>query len=137
MAEAQPLSRNSAAEIPRRRHRDAGRAPQLPDVIPPGVTMSRRAGERRGKRPAPAWTGPQPWSQLRPGDEFALAVSGALAQRFRVVAVILTDAAMAPPSADSSEIVLTLTVGILPEPLVGQPAQRLIVTAIAMPRRRP
>lgn len=132
----EPALRELTTMIPRRRRIGVRAPPQLLDVIPPGVTMSRRAGERRSKRPAPAWTGPQPWSQLRPGDEFALAVSGALAQRFRVVAVILTDAAMAPPSADSSEIVLTLTVGILPEPLVGQPAQRLIVTAIAVQRRR-
>jgi hypothetical protein len=98
--------------------------------------MSRRAGERRNLWPAPAWPGPLPWSQLRPGDELALTIVGGLPQQFRVVALSLTDAAAAPPSAESNEIVLTLTVGVPGEPLAAQPAQRLFVTAIAVPRRR-
>ena len=97
--------------------------------------MSRRAGERGSKAPAPVWSGPLPWSQMRPGDEFALTGIGAASQRFRVVALSLTDAAMAPPNTESSETVLTLVVGILGEPLSARPALRLVVTAIAVTRR--
>jgi hypothetical protein len=97
--------------------------------------MSRRAGERGSKQPAPVWPGPLPWSQMRPGDEFALTGVGAASRRFRVVAISLTDAAMAPPHAESSETVLTLVVGIVGEPLLSRPALRLVVTAIAVTRR--
>jgi hypothetical protein len=72
---------------------------------------------------------------MRPGDEFTLTGAGAASQRFRVVALSLTDAAMAPPNAESSEPVLTLVVGIIGEPLASRPALRLVVTAIAVTRR--
>jgi hypothetical protein len=72
---------------------------------------------------------------MRPGDEFALTGAGATPQRFRVVALSLMDAAMAPPNAESSETILTLVVGIVGEPLLSRPALRLVVTAIAVARR--
>jgi hypothetical protein len=122
--------------FPRPRRTGARKPPQLHCAIKDlGVRMSRRAGERGSKGPVPVWPGPPPWSQLRPGDEFALTRAGATSQRFRVVALSLTDAAMAPPNAESSETVLTLVVGIVGEPLSARPARRLVVTAIAMTRR--
>lgn len=98
--------------------------------------MSRRAGERRNKRRAPRWPGPNSWADLRPGDEFVLALRGTRPQRFRVVAVTLIEDDGVAPSIDSSGPFVTLTAACLADPSAPFRRHRVIVTAVGAARRR-